>query len=158
MLGLLLLLFVVVPVVELYFIVQVAGSIGALETIALLIVISVVGTWLAKVAGFGVLNRFRRTVAQGKVPSAELVDGALVLAAGALMILPGFVSDIVAIVLLLPPTRIPIRRLILRRIRAGGGIVTVVAGRGRGPGRGDVWDVDSWEDPPSPPDRPTLGP
>jgi len=155
MLGLLLLL-LAVPVVELYVLVKVAGSFGVLETIFLLIGVSIVGAWLAKLAGLGVVNRLQQTVRQGKVPSAELVDGVLVVVAGALMILPGFVSDAVALLLLFPPTRAPVRHLVLRRIRAGGGIVTVVGGRRRGPATGEVWDVDSWEDPQGPSDPPLL--
>src|SRR5688500_14914697 len=127
MLGVLILLFVVVPIAELYVIVQVAGGIGVGETIVVLIGVSVVGAWLAKVAGLGVLNRLQRTVQQGRVPSGEVVDGALVLFAGALMITPRFLSDCLAILLLLPPTRAVARNAILRRIRAGG-LVTVVSG------------------------------
>jgi UPF0716 protein FxsA len=158
MVGLLALLFLVVPIAELYVIVQVSHSVGVADTLLLLVVISVAGAWLAKVAGIGVINRLQRTVRQGKVPSGELVDGALVLLAGALMISPGFLSDIVAVLLLLPPTRALVRGAVLRRIRAGGGLVRVVAGR-RGPTggpSGGVWDVEGWEDPPSPPDRPGL--
>jgi len=161
MVGLLALLFLVVPIAELYVIVQVAGGIGIPETIGLLIVISVVGAWLARWAGVGVLRRLQATVRQGKVPSAELVDGGLVLFAGALMITPGFLSDCLAILLLLPPTRAVARAALLRRIRAGGGLITVVAGNRPGPRpgstRADVWDVESWEDTPPPPDRPGLG-
>ena len=68
--------FLVVPIVEIYVMLQVSGAIGVPETILLLIAISVVGAWLAKMAGLGVLNRLQRTVRAGKVPSAELVDGA----------------------------------------------------------------------------------
>ncbi|MET0728329.1 MAG: FxsA family protein [Acidimicrobiales bacterium] len=167
MLGVLVLLFVVVPIAELYVIVQVAGGIGVGETILLLIAVSVVGAWLAKLAGIGVLNRLQRTVQEGRVPSGEVVDGALVLFAGALMMTPGFLSDCLAILLLLPPTRAVARNAILRRIRSGGGLVTVVAGGRRGPQRrpsgnrpqspDQVWDVDSWEDPPDSSDHPGLG-
>jgi UPF0716 protein FxsA len=163
MIGLLALLFLVVPIAELYVIVQVTHGIGVPETILLLIGISFVGAWLAKLAGLSVLNRLQQTVRAGKVPSAELVDGGLVLFAGALMITPGFLSDCLAIGLLLPPSRAVVRGAVLRRIRAGGGLIGVVAGRGPGPGtdRGDradgIWDADSWEDPPAPPDRPGLG-
>ncbi|MGK2949487.1 MAG: FxsA family protein [Acidimicrobiales bacterium] len=155
------LLFLVVPLAELYVIVQVAGGIGVLETIALLIAISFVGAWLARVAGLSVLNRLQRTVRAGKVPSNEVVDGALVLFAGALMITPGFLSDALAILLLLPPTRALVRGTILRRIRAGGGLITVVTSGRRGGAAGGagetdgVWDVDGWEEPP---DRPGLQP
>lgn len=161
MVGLLALLFLAVPIAELYVIVQVADGLGVPETILLLIGISVVGAWLAKWSGVGVLRRLQATVRQGRVPSAELVDGALVLLAGALMVTPGFLSDLLAIFLLIPPTRALVRGVILRRIRAGGGLITVVtAGRtSRGSTRGaDVWDAESWEDPPSSSDRRGLDP
>jgi UPF0716 protein FxsA len=152
------LLFLVVPIAELYVIVQVAGGIGVPETILLVIAISMAGAWLAKMAGLSVLSRLQRTVRAGKVPSNEVVDGALVLFAGALMITPGFLSDALAILLLLPPTRALARNTILRRIRAGGGLITVVtSGRRGGPTAGSgpagVWDVDGWEEPP---ERPGL--
>lgn len=158
MLVVLALLFLVVPIAELYVIVQVAGGIGVPETILLVIAISLVGAWLAKMAGLSVLSRLQRTVRAGKVPSNEVVDGVLVLFAGALMITPGFLSDGLAILLLLPPTRALVRTAILRRIRAGGGLITVVtSGRRTGPTpQGDadgVWDVDGWEEPP---ERPGL--
>lgn len=152
MVGVLALLFLVVPLAELYVIVQAADSFGVLNTIGALILISVVGAWLAKWAGVGVLRRLQSTVRQGRVPSGELVDGVLVLFAGALMITPGFLSDLLAILLLLPPTRAVFRAAVLRRIRAGGGLVTIVTGarspRGGAAGS-DVWDVEGWEDPPS---------
>jgi UPF0716 protein FxsA len=159
MFGLLALLFLVVPIAELYVIVQVAGGIGVPETILLLIAISVVGAWLAKREGIGVLRRMQLTVTQGRVPSSEIVDGALVLFAGALMITPGFLSDCLAILLLLPPTRAVVRGAVLRRIRAGGRVIRVITTSGPAPRRaGGVWDVDGWEDPPNPTDRPPLGP
>ncbi len=163
MVGLLALLFFVVPIAELYVIVQVSQGIGVPETILLLIGMSVVGAWLAKLAGLSVLNRLQQTIRAGRVPSAELVDGALVLFAGALMITPGFLSDCLAILLLLPPSRAVARSALLRRIRRGGGVVTVISGRRAGAGAGpagsppDVWDVEGWEDPPAPPARPGLG-
>jgi UPF0716 protein FxsA len=153
--------FLVVPIVEIYVMLQVSGAIGVPETILLLIVISFVGAWLAKMAGLGVLNRLQRTVRSGKVPSAELVDGALVLFAGALMITPGFISDCLAILLLLRPSRAVVRGIVLRRIRSRGGLFQVITTAPRGGGRngaGDpVWDVESWEDPDlDPPERPSL--
>jgi len=150
--------FLVVPIVEIYVMLQVADVIGVPETILLLIAMSFLGAWLAKLAGLGVLNRLQRTVRAGKVPSAELVDGALVLFAAALMIAPGFLSDCLAILLLLPPSRAVVRGVVLRHIRARGGLLFQVmnSGPSRGqPGASDVWDVDSWEDPP---ERPSLEP
>jgi UPF0716 protein FxsA len=154
MFVLLLLLFLVAPLVELYVIVQVAGGLGIPETILLLLVVSAVGASLAKSQGIAVIGRVQQTIAAGKVPSAELVDGALIILAGALMIAPGFISDCVAILLLLPPTRFPVRSFILRRIRLGGGLVTTIGQTGwrwtttttQGPDH--IWDAESWEGPP----------
>lgn len=151
MFVLLVLLFVVAPLAELYVIVQVAGGIGVAETILLLLAVSFVGASLAKSQGLAVLARMQRTVAAGRVPSAELVDGALIILAGALMIAPGFISDCLAILLLFPPTRFPVRSYLLRRIRAGGGLVTTFSRSGwrwTSTGGDDLWDVDSWEGPP----------
>lgn len=162
MVGLLALLFLVVPIAELYVIVQVAGGIGIPETILLLIGVSVIGAWLAKWQGVAVLYRVQSAVRSGRVPSTELLDGALIVLAGALMITPGFLSDCLAILLLLPPTRAAIRGLLMRRIRAGGGFISVVSGRSWGRPhdvrRPDgVVDADSWEDPPARPGRRELG-
>ena len=82
------------------------------------------------------LYRLQRTVRAGRVPSAEIVDGALVLLAGALMITPGFLSDALAIVLLLPPTRAVVRRLVLHRIRDRGGFFNLVTSTPWGPSPG----------------------
>ena len=131
-------LIVVVAIVEITVIIQVAHAIGALDTIALLILVSVVGAWLTKHEGFVVLSRLRAQLAAGRVPAAELVDGVLVLAAGVLMLVPGFVTAGVGLLLLFPPTRIVFRRYLRRRfdVRVSGG------GPGRGPdGNGGVIDV-----------------
>ena len=158
MFAVLAVVFLVVPIVEIYVMLQVSDAIGVPETILLLIAISVAGAWLAKMAGLGVLNRLQRTVRAGKVPSAELVDGALVLFAAALMLTPGFVTDCLAIVLLLPPSRAAVRGVVLRRIRTRGGlfqVITTVPTGDRGSTGSEVWDVDSWEEPP---ERPSLEP
>ena len=147
---LLVLVFLVAPLIELAVIVQVAGEIGVLNTIGLLLAVSLVGAWLAKRQGLVTLRRIQASLARSEVPSRELADGALILLAGALMIAPGFVSDAVALVLLIPPSRAGARRLLVRTL-ARRGRVTVVGAR-RGPGQreagDDVWDVESWEEPP----------
>ena len=148
-------------VAELFTIVKVAEWVGPLEAIALLIVASMLGAALAKRQGIHVVRRLQTTVSEGRVPSAEIVDGFLVLVAAALMILPGFLSDGFALLLLLPPIRVLARRAILRRIRETGRFVGVVTGTyGRVPGRADteIWDVEGWEEPPGPTDPPQLGP
>ena len=110
-------LFIVVPLVELYLIIEVGRALGAAETVALLIVISVVGAWLAKRQGLAVLGRIRAQLEAGLLPGRELVDGALVLVAGVLLLTPGFLTDTVALLLLLPPVRAFGRRLLVGRWR-----------------------------------------
>lgn len=150
MLLLILLLLVALPIAELAVLVQVAGSLGVFETIGLLILVSIVGVWLAKREGLGVIARMRDAQARGEAPSRELADGALILLAAGLLVLPGFISDVVGILLLLPPVRALVRTVLLRRLRNSSNVV-MVSGRGRGTVRGtgqgavDVWDVESWE-------------
>jgi UPF0716 protein FxsA len=131
------LLFVVAPVAELYVIVQVSGAIGFLETLVLLVVVAAVGAFLIKREGLRVWRRFNEQMAAGKVPEKELADGVLLLIAGALMLAPGFVSDIVALLLVLPPTRAVARALLLRR-RGGPGRMTVVTATYGGPMDGTI--------------------
>ncbi len=118
MAGLLLLVFLIVPIIELYVMVQVGGLIGVLPTIGLLVVFSVAGVWLVKYEGLGVWARFRRQIEQGVVPTNEIIDGFLILLAGALLVVPGFVTDFIGLLLLIPPTRALVRKLIAHRYRS----------------------------------------
>ncbi len=111
----LVLLFLVVPFAELAVLIQVGDWLGVADTILLLIGISVTGAWLAKRAGISVLVRMRQQLEMGRVPAAELVDGFLVLLAGALLLTPGFLTDCVALLLLLPPVRATVRRILRKR-------------------------------------------
>ena len=106
------LLFLVVPFAELYVIIQIGAAIGALPTIAILVVDSLVGAWLVKREGLAVVRRAQAQVQRGVVPGTELVDGVLILFAGALMLTPGFITDILAIFLLIPPVRVVVRRIL----------------------------------------------
>ena len=106
---LLFLLFLVVPFAELYVLIQVGQVIGALPTIGLLIAVSVVGAWLVKREGFATLARARERIEAGQVPGKEIVDGVLILFAGALLVTPGFLSDVAGVLLLLPPVRATLR-------------------------------------------------
>ena len=116
MLPVLIALFIGVPFAEIYVLLQVGDAIGVVNTLGLLILISVVGAWLAKREGLGVLRRMQRSIDSGRVPGTEIVDGFLILLAGALMLTPGFLTDILAILLLLPPVRAVVRREIRRRV------------------------------------------
>jgi UPF0716 protein FxsA len=110
------LLFLIVPLAELYLILKVGDTIGIGWTILLLVADSLLGSWLLRSQGRAVWRRFNEILAQGKVPHREVVDGVLVIFGGAFLITPGFLSDIVGILLLLPPTRVLIRRLLIRRL------------------------------------------
>jgi len=137
MLFWLVLLFIAVPLAELYVILVAARSIGTLETIGLLILVSVVGAWMVKAQGLAVLWRVRNKLAEGQMPGRELVDGALVLLAGGLMLTPGFATDAVGLLLLFPPTRLAIRPFVIRRFRHR----TAYFGPRR-PGTQTIHDVD----------------
>ena len=97
-----LVLLIAVPLVELYLIFQVAHAIGVLESVALLVVISVVGGWIVRTAGVRVPTRGLAQAAQGRMPTDEIINGGVVLVAGALMLTPGFLTDAVGLLLLLP--------------------------------------------------------
>jgi UPF0716 protein FxsA len=134
----LVLLFIAVPIVEIYVIIQVGEAIGALWTIALLVADSILGSVLMRTQGRAAWRRCNETVAGGRIPAREVLDGVLVIFGGALLLTPGFVTDIFGLALLLPPTRAVIRRLLVRRF-AGRFVVARPGSVGR-PGRG--FDVD----------------
>ena len=149
MLLLLFLVFLLTPIVELVVIVRVAGSAGVLNTIGLLVLVSVVGAWLVRREGLGILRRAQREAAAGRIPGREMVDGLLVLGAGALMLTPGFVTDAVGLALLFPPTRAVVRAVATRRFTrsVADGRTTFTYGWRGGATPGDgVLDADSWED------------
>jgi UPF0716 protein FxsA len=124
---LLVLLFIVVPLAELYVIIQVGQAIGVLPTIGLLLLDSVLGAALLRSQGRAVWRRFNLALAEGRVPARETFDGAMVIFGGALLLTPGFVTDVVGLLLLLPPTRAAIRRsaarMVRRRVASGGRVV-----------------------------------
>lgn len=157
---LLVILFVVAPLIELAVIIQVADAVGGLNTIGLLVAVSLVGAWLAKREGLSVLRRIRAALDRGELPSTEVADGGLILLAGALMIAPGFLSDALAILLLLPPTRALVRWPLLGYVSRRSAVAVATRGswrRERARRDDGVWDVQSWEDPPQAPVRGELG-
>ena len=110
------LLFLLVPIAELYVIIQVGEAIGLGWTVVLLIADSVLGSLLVRTQGRTVWRRFNDALVQGRVPHREIVDGVLVIFGGALLLTPGFLTDIVGVTFLLPPTRALIRRFLIRRL------------------------------------------
>jgi UPF0716 protein FxsA len=111
----LLLLLILVPIAEIALIIQVGEWIGVWWTIALLLADAVLGSLLLRSQGRAVWRRFSVAVGEGRLPHREVVDGALVIFGGALILAPGFITDVFGALFLLPPTRALMRRLMLRR-------------------------------------------
>jgi UPF0716 protein FxsA len=137
-------LFIGLPILEIYVIIQVGQAIGALWTIVLLILDSILGSLLMKSQGRAAWRRFQLALAEGRVPGREVLDGVLVIFGGAFLLTPGFCSDVVGALLLLPPTRAAIRRVLVRRFT-----FSLLADapsprfrRAGGPGSGPAGDAD----------------
>jgi UPF0716 protein FxsA len=111
----LILLFIAVPIAELFVIIQVGEAIGVWWTIGLLIADSLLGSWLMRHQGRAAWRRFNEALQAARVPAREVLDGALVIFGGALLLTPGFITDVFGLAFLLPPTRAVIRRLLVRR-------------------------------------------
>jgi UPF0716 protein FxsA len=141
-------LFILVPIAELAVIIQVGQAIGVWWTIAILIADSVLGSLLMRSQGRTAWRRFNDALRRGRVPAREVADGVLVIFGGALLLTPGFVTDVFGLLLLLPPVRIGVRTLLLRQLKARGDIIVVRSGSGVPTESDGVWDVDSWEEPP----------
>jgi UPF0716 protein FxsA len=106
----LLLLFTVVPLVELYLLISIGGRLGVAPTIAIVIATGVLGAWLARWQGLSVLKRIGEDMESGRLPTDALIDGLLVLVAGAVLLTPGFLTDACGFLLLIPPARTAIRK------------------------------------------------
>ncbi len=133
----LVLLFIVLPIAEIALLVRVEGAIGLGWTVALLIADSIIGSLLLRNQGRVVWRRFQRTMQAGRMPHREVQDGVLVIFGGALLITPGFLTDILGLLLLIPPTRAVVRRFVMRALtkRAANRVAERGAERG-------VWDVE----------------
>ncbi len=110
----LVLIFIVLPIAELYVIIEVGGAIGVLPTIALLIADSILGATLLRSQGRAAWRRFNEALAAGRVPAREVFDGTMVILGGAFLLTPGFITDLIGLVLLIPPTRAVFRGLVAR--------------------------------------------
>ena len=113
----LLLIFIVVPLAELYVIFKVGEAIGVPLTILLLAADSIIGSLLLKSQGRAVWRRFSETMAAGRIPHREVLDGVMVIFGGAFLITPGFITDVIGLFLLLPPTRALTRGLVVRAFK-----------------------------------------
>lgn len=132
---LLVVLFIVVPIAEIYVIIKVGELIGIWPTIFLLLADALIGSWLLRHQGRSAWRRFNEALGQRRIPGKEVADGALIIVGGTLLLTPGFLSDIVGIVLLVPPTRALVRRFLRRFMLGRFAFVTVGSfpSGGRGP-------------------------
>jgi UPF0716 protein FxsA len=156
MVPILIIAFILVPLAELAVLIAVGDWIGLVPTLVLLLVVSVAGAWLAKREGLVAWRRFQLALAEGRMPTVEVADGAMILLAGALLLTPGFLTDVAGVLLLLPPTRAMARRLAPRlaerRLRRRGGRRVVVDGTSRPSGSTRVtWGPAEVADRPVPP-------
>jgi UPF0716 protein FxsA len=161
MAGVVLLVLLVLPFVELVVFLEAIDLAGFLPTLGLIVLLAALGIWLVRQQGLGVWRKAQARLRSGEVPSAEVVNGLLVLFAGFALALPGFVSDLVGLALLLPPVRAAVRSLLLKRFEQrvenalSGPVGTIFGGR---PLRVDTgratYDVREVDDPRPPLDRP----
>jgi UPF0716 protein FxsA len=162
-------IFIVVPIAELYVIIKVGEAIGLVPTLILLLADALLGSMLLRYQGRAAWIRFNRALAEGRLPHKEVFDGVLIIFGGALLITPGFLTDILGLILLIPPTRALVRavsaRFVRRRLAVGG---TWTFGTTRRPPRTRPApggpsgpppheprpeDPFSWQEPPLPPRR-----
>ena len=113
----LLFLFLALPIAEIYVIIQVGDAIGVAPTIALLILDGFLGAALARSQGRAAWERFNRALTDGRVPANETFDGAMIIVGGALLLAPGFITDVIGFALLIPPTRAVFRSVVARFAR-----------------------------------------
>jgi UPF0716 protein FxsA len=119
-------LFVVVQIVEIWLLIQVGQAIGGWQTLALLVLDSLLGAWLLRREGRRTWRAFRLALEEKRVPAREVADGVLVLIGGTLLITPGFLSDVVGLLLLLPPSRAAIRPRLTKVFAARFGVAGVL--------------------------------
>jgi len=127
-------IFFITPILEMYLLIEVGGYIGALPTIALVMITAVIGVALLRVQGLATLTRGLRRLDQGQVPAREVAEGLLLAVAGALLLTPGFVTDAVGFALLTGPIRARVAERLLSRVQIMGTGTGTGTGRGAGPG------------------------
>lgn len=111
----LLLLFFLVPLVEIYLLIKIGGVIGVSWTIFCVVFTAVLGAFLVRTQGFSTINRIRNQLKQGQLPAMEMLEGLCLLVAGALLLTPGFFTDVIGFILLTPPLRRSLIKYVLSR-------------------------------------------
>ena len=145
----LLLLFILVPLAELCLFILLGDVIGLGPTLAIIVITGILGAWLTKAQGIRALTRFRQAGAEGRLPHQEVLDGILILLAGAVLLTPGFLTDTVGFLLLLPPCRNMIRGRLAAYLKTKIRIIDPMAGSTPKPapahppaGKGKIIDVE----------------
>ena len=113
----LLILFVIVPVTELYILIEVGKRIGTLTTIGIIIFTGILGAYLVKNQGFMILKKIQNDLNDGIMPGDSLIQGAIILAGGILLLTPGFVTDIVGFIFLIPVSRNVVKKYLLKWLK-----------------------------------------
>ncbi len=140
--GLLIALFIAVPIAELYVIIKVGSLIGVLPTLALLVADAVLGSLLLRHQGRGAWRRFNAALSERRFPGREVADGLMIAVGGTLLLTPGFITDVAGAILLIPPTRAIARRLL--RAYVGRRFILVGVRKGpAAPGNGRSYDFDA---------------
>ncbi|MCX4242694.1 FxsA family protein [Paraliomyxa miuraensis] len=150
MLGKLLLLFTVVPVVELYLLITIGAQLGAGATVAIVLGTGLLGAWLAKREGARVMRQWQESMARGEIPKEGVVSSVLVLVGGVLLITPGVLTDVTGLLLLVPWSRRAVAHLVRKRLAHRFQVQSFLVGApggfpGATGGRGPVIDVDAVE-------------
>jgi UPF0716 protein FxsA len=109
----LLLIVLVIPFAEIYLLLGVGSIIGAFPTILLVVFTAVLGAWLLRQQGFATFRRFQESLARGEIPAYEMIEGPLILVGGALLLTPGFITDVLGFACLIPATRKKIAQYII---------------------------------------------
>ena len=151
--ALLVLVLIVVPLVELYILVQVGSLLGIVPTLVLLLVMSLLGAYLLRREGARTWRAFRQALQSGRLPAREVAEGALVIFGGALLLTPGFATDLVGLACVLPPSRAVLRRLLTKVVTRRLGFGPPRGGppsRGGEPRPGAVLEGEVVEDPKKP--------
>ena len=115
------LLFLSVPLLEIYLLLKVGGIIGPLPTVALVVLTAVIGVWLLRLQGFATLGRAQQSLARGEVPAATMIEAVMLFVAGALLLTPGFFTDTIGFLFLIPVSRQWIANKILQNVLVSGG-------------------------------------
>jgi UPF0716 protein FxsA len=139
--AVLVVLVLAIPIVELYLFVQVSNAIGFWNALGLVILISLLGVWLVKRAGLRVWARFNEELVAHRTPSKQVADGLCLLLAGVLLVVPGFLTDAIGLLLLLPPVRALLSKLVVGRY-AGRSDFRVITATYGGPAGGEVIDTE----------------